>query len=645
MSDSFEFVNQDIRDIVYILSLRSGIPIICDDTVSGNGNFMYANARDNAGFETVFEAFLNSNKLMVIKEEGLWTVTRIKVSEEESGKISVKSYDSTPASVFEKISEKTGKSIIFETLPLQRSSFNIKNQSVYDTVRLMLQPYSDFIVSETSSGVQVVRKKSGVNQADNTSAEESVCVINYTGGKYDAVIRNTKISEVLSKIFTYSQEAYSDFLQGDERVKSISFSSKNLEESLMLVLEQAGSEAFYADGMWYMFPKTEKANKNSVNSRGRLWHTVSFKSLSSSKMIPIITSRHPGVMISELSASLAAVYSTDEEYGKIREFIEKTDGEMEIIPIKLRYIKTGELLSSLPPSVSKDEITETGTGNSFFFTGSREKREAFIEQLKEIDVPKKLVRYDLLILQYEKSSNLTWGISASVKPTEIGDRMLVTGEVGNLLNINFDAITAFGLTFSQKINTAISNNQAAVFADTTLYGLSGEKLTFKNTNTYRYKDASIDPSSGKETFSTVTREITSGLILEIDGWVSGDDMITMQISTSVSKQGVDVSKKNGNPPPTSEKNITTKIRARNGEPVVLSGLSQNDFSEASQGVPLLSKIPLLGYLFKSKDVSKTKTEMTIYLLPHIEQNIDEADKRSWKEKLDEYLEGFTEGGA
>ena len=111
----------------------------------------------------------------------------------------------------------------------------------------------------------------------------------------------------------------------------------------------------------------------------------------------------------------------------------------------------------------------------------------------------------------------------------------------------------------------------------------------------------------------------------------------MQINTSVSKQGVDVSKKNGNPPPTSEKTITTKIRARNGEPVVLSGLSQTDLTQAEQGVPILSKIPLLGNLFKSKDLSKTKTEMTIYLLPHIEENPSEEKKESWKEILDEYL--------
>ncbi len=394
--------------------------------------------------------------------------------------------------------------------------------------------------------------------------------------------------------------------------------------------------------MWYIFPKAERSSRSSVTQRKRSWHTVSLENITASKTVPFITTRYQGITVIELTASKLGIYATDGEYEDIRGYLGQIDGGIETEPVYLKYIRTAELMNLLPPAFSKEEITDTGTGTSFFYTGSAEKRRRLTEQLKEIDVPRKLVRYDLLILQYEKSSNLSWGISTSVRPSEAGDRLLLSGEVGNLLNINFDAITAFGLTFSEKINTAIANNEARVFADTTLYGLSGEKLTSRNTNTYRYKDVAIDSGSGKEAFSTITREITSGLILEIDGWVSGDGIITMQISTSVSKQGVDVSKKNGNPPPTSEKTISTKIRARSGEPVVLSGLSQTDYSQSDQGVPLLSKIPLIGNLFKAKDVSESKTEMTIYLLVHVEENPGEAEKISWKEKLTEYLRE-TEG--
>ena len=599
---------------------------------------MYASVKDNADdFDTVFSAFLKSNRLYVDKEENVWTVTKIKIENNGDGKISVNSYDSTPASVFEKISEKTGKAIIYEILPVQRVSLSIQNQKVYDIVKLVLQPYSEYTVAETSAGVQVTRNRTVSVTENRNDTEEKICNISRNDTNFSGQIKNTGITEVLENIFMQADQSYSNFIQEDVKIRNLSFSDKSLGDSLTTVLEQVNAEAFLSSGVWYIFPKAVRTGRETVLDRSRSWHTVNINSTSSQKAVSIVTAKESGVIVSELSSSLLAVFATEEEYKRITGLLESFSAGTVCEAVTLKYISTKEFMERLPPFILKEEITDTGTENSFFYTGNSDKYDMLLGQLEEIDRPKKLVRYDLLILQYEKSSSLSWGISSSARPTVMGDRTLITGEIGNLLNINFDAITAFGLTFCEKINTAITNNEAAVFADTTLYGLSGEKITFRNTNTYRYKDASIDSATGKETFSTVTREITSGLVLEIDGWVSGDGTITMQITTSVSKQGVDVSKKNGNPPPTSEKNITTKIRAKSGEPVVLSGLSQSDTQDSGQGVPGISRIPVLGNLFKSYDRTNTKTEMTIYLLPHTEEDNLNEGKGNWKQILLNYV--------
>lgn len=636
-STSYEFVNQELRDIVYILSLKSGKPIICDDTVTGSGNFLYAIQEDNSDFDDVFDAFLATNRLFVIKGENLWTVTKIKIEENTDKTITVNSYDSSLSAVFERISSKTGKAVIYETLPSQRTSFHIEKQSVYETIKMMMQPHSDYLVNETKAGIQIGKKKRTDIPESKTENSLKICDISYADKKFDVNIQDCKISEVLEKLFMYSGESYSNFLQNDEKVKAIVFSGKPLEDSLMLILEQVNAESVFSEDIWYLFPKSSRNSSDSVTGRSRRWYTIGLKNIPTSKITSLIGAKYQNNQMIEISGSKLAVFATQKEYEDISDYLEEIDREIETQVIVLKYIKPQELMDVLPPNISKDDIANTGTGNSIFFTGSNEKKELLLNLLEEIDRPKKIVRYDLLILQYEKSSNLSWGMSTSVRPSTMGDRTIISGEVGNLLNINFDAITAFGLTFSEKINTAMADNQVSVFADTTLYGLSGEKLTFRNTNTYRYKDAAINAESGKESFSTITREITSGLVLEIDGWVSGQDLITMQINTSVSKQGVDVSKKNGNPPPTSEKTITTKIVAKSGEPVVLSGLSQSDDSVSSQGVPFLSKIPLIGNLFKSKDVSNTKTEITIYLLPHIEEIPGEEENECWEQKLLDYL--------
>ena len=101
-------------------------------------------------------------------------------------------------------------------------------------------------------------------------------------------------------------------------------------------------------------------------------------------------------------------------------------------------------------------------------------------------------------------------------------------------------------------------------------------------------------------------------------------MVTTTVKATVSRQGADVSSSTGNPPPTYEKQITTQVRGMAGEPVILTGLKQNDITESEQGTPWISKVPLIGWLFKGKDKTEENTEMIIYLVPHIDNEITES---------------------
>ena len=134
----------------------------------------------------------------------------------------------------------------------------------------------------------------------------------------------------------------------------------------------------------------------------------------------------------------------------------------------------------------------------------------------------------------------------------------------------------------------------------------------------------MDPQTGAPVYSGVTREIASGIKIDVAGWVSGDGMITSKVTASVSRRGNDTSASTGNPPPTSEKIVTTEVCGKSGEPVILSGLVQTAESEQEKRSPFISRIPILGNLFKTKEKTKENLQMVIYLVPHAE---DAAESR------------------
>ena len=109
--------------------------------------------------------------------------------------------------------------------------------------------------------------------------------------------------------------------------------------------------------------------------------------------------------------------------------------------------------------------------------------------------------------------------------------------LGNLFSINFDIVSFLGIQFAALFNAELGEGRSHVLADTRLNGISGQTINFSNTSTFRYRD--IVPDSNKGVYSSTTREISSGLVLSINGWVSGDDMITVSGDSTMDTKKVD----------------------------------------------------------------------------------------------------------
>ncbi|HWB20344.1 MAG TPA: secretin N-terminal domain-containing protein [Phycisphaerales bacterium] len=84
---------------------------------------------------------------------------------------------------------------------------------------------------------------------------------------------------------------------------------------------------------------------------------------------------------------------------------------------------------------------------------------------------------------------------------------------------------------------------------------------------------------------------------------------------------------------------TSRIIVRNRQPVVLSGIIREDESNTTHGIPGLSDIPLLGELFKSREKTKTRTEIIAFITPIVVDNPSanddnfNADERKYLEEL------------
>ena len=146
----------------------------------------------------------------------------------------------------------------------------------------------------------------------------------------------------------------------------------------------------------------------------------------------------------------------------------------------------------------------------------------------------------------------------------------------------------------------------------------------------RYAQSSVfqNSSSGGTTQNTSTSfpSVFSGVLLDVTPSVQGE-YIMLKINPSIT-QTKDLNTENqatalSEPPNLSSNQLSSLVRAKDGDRVVLGGLISKSVTNNTNRIPILGYIPLLKYIFSYDGTSEQTTEMIIIITPHIIKRSDD----------------------
>jgi general secretion pathway protein D len=122
-----------------------------------------------------------------------------------------------------------------------------------------------------------------------------------------------------------------------------------------------------------------------------------------------------------------------------------------------------------------------------------------------------------------------------------------------------------------------------------------------NYNTYEYKDV--------------------GVTLNITPHINEEDFVRLKISQEVTKVTSGAEKAT---PTTLKRTAKTTVVVKDGETIVIGGLVGDSTDDGTNKVPFLGEIPILGWLFKAQTIKREKTNLYVFLTPHIVRTQKEA---------------------
>lgn len=682
-----DFRNQKISDIIYSVADVCGKSVIIDETVTGSATFRF----EDSDFESALERFARHCSLYVEKNDGVYFVTKVQIRTIENGMLSVNAEDVQIAPFLNMLSRYTNRTVLSDSLPNTTVTIRVTEASLEDILNLAIVKLPGFCLERIADGFYITKSA-------GTSSRRSIDIFTMTesGGKFSCNIQKASFANVIEALFKKGCREYSLLSKPSATLENVSYTDREFNELLSLLLNQCSCDFSVRTDVYYIYEIQKKdvikkfketriirlknislenlssVMPNELNAQGFIKQDKSSNSIiltgSASEInpieefikqidVPLEDRNYKSFYFENANAKDAAALIpkelllsdiimlpsdngfvtqvTNESCVKLSEFIAVIDSRKQSRAVRLKYIKSDELIKSLPQTAGKENVTETSEPTLIFFSGTDSQYEKFLADLNEIDIPKQQIKYQLLVIQRQKTGGLNAGSSFSAENTDSGAGSSWSGMLSNIFSINFDIISKFGVQFAGSLNAELSEGKSRVLADTTLNGISGESLSFSNTNTTRYRDIIVDTKG--DLYTSTTREISSGLTLSINGWAGGDGMVTVKVDAQVSKQGSSESSSGSNaadamPPSTTEKKVSTNVRTKSGEPVVIGGLFQTEEEISEKRVPLLGKIPLLGWLFKKKVVSAVETEFVIYLVPSVE-NMAERETLSEKENL------------
>jgi general secretion pathway protein D len=261
---------------------------------------------------------------------------------------------------------------------------------------------------------------------------------------------------------------------------------------------------------------------------------------------------------------------------------------------------------------------------------------------------------DVAILQVNRDKAHTLGISPptsatvalqnNINTTSTTSTTATTGAstttTGTPNQVNLNRIgnlnaTDFTVTIPQATASALfSDSDTKLIQNPQIRSVDGQKASLKIGERVPIATGSFQPGIGgvgiNPLVNTQFQYLDVGVNIDITPKIHANDEVSMKISMDISSVTGTSSIGGINQPIIGRKTIEHEIRLRDGEVSLLGGMLEDQQTRSVSGLPGLSQIPILKYLFSQTQTDHSENEIVFVLIPHIvrEPDLDAASEKA-----------------
>jgi len=380
---------------------------------------------------------------------------------------------------------------------------------------------------------------------------------------------------------------------------------------------------------------------------------------------------NPRVLPDERTNSLIVI-ANEQDIATVTKLVEQLDverpvGMNNVNVVYLKNADANEVARSLEKALLSMKLTGAGqttpqvqvtpdaSTNALVIVASPQDFEVISQITDKLDIVREQVLVEMLILEVTEESLREIGVDWATLDDAVTDSVRGFGMTNLGPRVNFLSGTAEGLSVGAwqagvegvKIGAILQalEKQSGVNILSTPHILTSNhrkaKIIVGENRPFVIQSRiteSTDPITPTVIKSFEYKDV--GITLEITPHISQGGLIRLEIKSEFTKLIEDVTSTSLDTPTTAKRTAQTVVTMGSGATVVIGGLIRDDRIKTVKKVPLLGDIPVVGMLFRSQRDRTQKTNLLLFITPHVmsdQKDLEEMTNRK-KEEMAPALE-------
>jgi type II secretory pathway component GspD/PulD (secretin) len=281
---------------------------------------------------------------------------------------------------------------------------------------------------------------------------------------------------------------------------------------------------------------------------------------------------------------------------------------------------TGEGTPSGTQGTGAQTPAFAGNIRTLLLYGSPESVQSALKTVQRLDQPPTQIRIEVIVTDISRNSlkelglDYNWskfGVQEIVRP---GEQASITNETP-LTPLDKSRFWRTPISIEATLKAMEQRGAAKLLANPSVSVLNGEMAQVLIGDRILYPVVSGTTTAGTPLFDVREQEV--GIVLQVRAYAEPGGTITLDIYPQVSIITGFLRVGESSFPQIATRELRTKIRVRDGAQIALGGLIREEDVRTLQQVPILSLIPVLGELFKSRRRSTAQNELVIFLKPEV----------------------------